>query len=82
MEKSRNAETIRTLDKKIREARDRQESYMNFRVAGVHTIYSGTKITIGSYTQLLNSDYSYTKFYSDRERLESGPLLPSDILSY
>lgn len=82
VEKSRNAETIRTLDKKIREARDRQESYMNFRVAGVHTIYSGTKITIGSYTQLLNSDYSYTKFYSDRERLESGPLLPSDILSY
>lgn len=82
VQKSRNVETIHSLEVRIREARDRQESYMSFRVAGVRTIHSGTKITVGNFTQLLDSDYSYTKFYSDRERLESGPLLPSDILSY
>lgn len=82
VQKSRNAETISVLDGKIREAREKQESYMSFRVVGVHTVFSGTKITVGSFTQLLNNDYSYIKFYSDRENLKNGPLLPSDILSY
>lgn len=82
VQKSRNAETISILDRKIREARQRQESYMSFRIVGVHTVFSGTKITIGSFTHLLNNDYSYIKFYSDRENLKNGPLLPSDILSY
>lgn len=82
MQKSKNAETVSVLDRKIREARERQESYMSFRVVGVRTVFSGTKITIGSFTQLLNNDYSYIKFYSDRENLKNGPLLPSDILSY
>lgn len=82
LQKGRNAETVHNLKKQIQEAQARQASYMDFHVAGIHTIYAGTKIAIGNFTQLLNNDYSYTKFYSEREGLVNGPLMPSDIQSY
>ena len=53
-------------------------SALDFKIAALHVAYAGTKMTIGSYTETLSTDYSATKFYADKEHIVSSPVQPDD----
>lgn len=57
-------------------------STADYNVVGLKIIYSGTKITIGGFVMPLVNDYSNTKFYIEKGQIVSGPILPSDRMSY
>lgn len=57
-------------------------STVDFNIIGLKAVYSGTKITIGSYTMLLANDYNNTKFYVQQDQIVSGPVLPSDRMDF
>lgn len=77
-EKSRTDIQIQELEKKIKEAEKQSSSCVDYCIIGIKAVYAGTKLKIGDFTQLLASDYHNMKFYSDREHIVSGPVLPSD----
>lgn len=51
---------------------------LDFKIVALRVAYAGTKVTIGSFTENLSSDYSATKFYADREHIVSSPVQPVD----
>ncbi|QAT50671.1 DUF342 domain-containing protein [Caproiciproducens sp. NJN-50] len=51
---------------------------LDFKVAALRIAYAGTRMTIGSFTETLSSDYSATKFYADHEHIVSSPIQPVD----
>ena len=69
---------IHELEQKISEIEKQSKSTVDFSIIGLKTIFAGTKLKIGDFSQLLTNDYSNMKFYSDREHIVSGPVLPSD----
>ena len=51
---------------------------IEFNIAAIRIFYTGTKITIGRFSQYLSSNYSSVKFYIKDNEIVSGPTLPSD----
>lgn len=76
--KSETNVQIKELEKTIGQCEKQGKSFVDYCIIGIKTIYAGTKVKIGDFSQLLASDYSNMKFYSDREHIVSGPVLPSD----
>lgn len=79
----KSEETVDSCKRRMEELQSEPvASTIDFSVIGVHTIYAGTKIMIGSYSQNLSSNYSNTKFYFLEDQITSGPVLPSDSQDY
>ncbi|MVB09757.1 Flagellar Assembly Protein A [Caprobacter fermentans] len=53
-------------------------SALDFKITALKVIYTGTKMTIGSFVENLSSDYNATKFYADHEHIVSSPIQPVD----
>jgi len=51
---------------------------LDFKIVAQHIACAGTKMTIGSFTESLSTDYSATKFYASREHIVSSPIQPVD----
>lgn len=50
----------------------------DFNISVLHTAYSGTKITIGTFNVMLSSNYDNMKFYIKDSQIVTGPVLPTD----
>lgn len=50
----------------------------DFKIVALRIAFAGTRMTIGSFTETLSSDYSATKFYADQEHIVSSPIQPVD----
>ena len=75
--------TKEDLQRRMEELKETpEESTIDFNIIGVKVIYAGTKISIGSYSKNLSSDYSNSKFYFEKDDIVSGPVLPSDEKDY
>lgn len=80
LKKSQTENGIRLLEDRIKKGEQRSRSLLDFCVIGVKVIHAGVKMKIGDFSLLLDSDYCNMKFYPDKERIVSGPVLPSDRL--
>lgn len=72
---------IGSLEMKIRQMETAGESGLipaDFKIVAMRVAHMGTKITVGTFTRTLETDYSGTKFYAGRDEIASKPVLPSD----
>ena len=80
LQNSRESEKrVENFSSKISEIKDATAvSAADFNVIGLKVIYAGTKITIGTESMNLSSNYNNMKFYVEDGKITSGPPLPSD----
>lgn len=78
MKKSRIEAEIRALVQKIDLSEKNKQSFSDYCIIGLKTVYAGTKLKIGNFVQILSENFVNTKFFSDRGSIVNGPVLPSD----
>lgn len=78
MKKSRIEAEIRAIEEKITVSEKSKQSFSDYCIIGLKTVYAGTKLKIGSFVQILSENFVNIKFYSDRGSIVNGPVLPSD----
>jgi uncharacterized protein len=78
LKKGRIEAEIRELQGKIAASEKHKQSFVDFNIIGVKTVFAGTKLKIGSFVQILSENFNNIKFYSDRGSILNGPVLPSD----
>lgn len=78
LKKSQTESEIRLLEDRIKKSEQKSRSLLDFCVIGVKVIHAGVKLKIADYSLLLDSDYCNMKFYLEKEKVVSGPILPSD----
>lgn len=78
LKKGKLTEAVNQIQNQIKEAKEKNQSLMDFSIIGVGIVYPGTRITIGPFTMNVQSEYSNMRFYADQEHILFGPVLPSD----
>lgn len=78
IKKSHTEAEIRALEEKITVSEKNKQSFSDYCILGLKTVYAGTKLKIGNFVQILSENFVNTKFYSDRGSIVNGPVLPSD----